>query len=87
MTNELTRAWEMLTPEQRPVGMVMATGNDGTSMFGDYQEERGHIKMSDAAAQRGESYDMFRADESQRVRDTIYRWDTGRLPPGYAGGP
>jgi hypothetical protein len=50
MTNELTRAWEMLTPEQRPVGMVMATGNDGTSMFGDYQEERGHIKMSDAAA-------------------------------------
>lgn len=28
MTNELTRAWELLTPEQRPVGMRFVSEDD-----------------------------------------------------------
>lgn len=50
MTDLLREAWEILEPGERPVGMAMATGRDGPGMFGDYREEDGHAKMSDAAA-------------------------------------
>jgi hypothetical protein len=87
MNDILTRAWNALTPEQRPEGVVMATGNDGTSMFGDYQEERGHIKMSDAAA-----YDrlcvacervVLEAGCTQEKIGGDYVW--GKFPDVYGG--